>query len=976
VPIFQRIATELGVRERQVSAAVDLLDSGSTVPFIARYRKEVTDALDDAQLRTLEERLAYLRELEQRRAAILESIREQGKLDEALEAQIMAADTKARLEDIYLPYKPKRRTKAQIAREAGLEPLAEALLGDPTLDPAATAAAYADAERGVADAAAALEGARSILVERFGEDADLIGELRERMWTRGRVTSKVRPGKEAEGAKFSDYFEFDEPFEKLPSHRILALFRGEKEEVLDLTLDPDPEPVEQPGPTEYEGRIAVRFGIRDDGRPADKWLTDTVRWAWRTRILLYLGGDLRMRLWQAAEDEAVRVFATNLRDLLLAAPAGVRPTMGLDPGLRTGVKVAVVDGTGKVVDTATIYPHAPARRWAESLAVLAALAAKHRVELIAIGNGTASRETDKLAGELIAAQPALGLTKVVVSEAGASVYSASAYASAELPELDVSLRGAVSIARRLQDPLAELVKIDPKSIGVGQYQHDLAEGKLSRSLDAVVEDCVNAVGVDVNTASPPLLTRVSGIGSGLAGSIVAHRDAHGPFRSRRALREVPRLGPKAFEQCAGFLRIRGGEDPLDTSSVHPEAYPVVRRILSSTGTDLPSLIGNSTVLRRLRPADFVDDTFGLPTVTDILAELEKPGRDPRPAFKTATFAEGVDSIGDLKPGMTLEGVVTNVAAFGAFVDVGVHQDGLVHVSAMSRTFVKDPRDVAKPGDIVRVKVLDVDIPRKRISLTLRLDDENHPTPRETPARPGTNRDGAGRSSAGREGTGREGTGREGAARGGAGREGAARGGAGREGAARGGAGREGAARGGPGRDSAGRDSAGRDSAGRDSAGRDSAGRDSAGRDSAGRDSAGRDGAARDGAGRSGAGREAGEAARGVGSDRGGPRRGGADRDGAGRGGGARDGGARGGRDGSGRDGSGRGGAGGRDGRGSGGGGTDGRGGSGSGRDAGRGGDRRGGQSAQPGGALADALRRAGYAGGDNSTDKGDRKNSR
>ncbi|WP_405140791.1 Tex family protein [Sphaerisporangium sp. NBC_01403] len=722
ISIHQQIADELGVRERQVKAAVELLDGGATVPFIARYRKEATEMLDDAQLRTLEDRLRYLRELEERRTAILESIRSQGKLDEALEAQIMAADSKARLEDIYLPYKPKRRTKAQIAREAGLEPLADGLLADPSVDPQAAAAAFVDAEKGVADAAAALEGARAILIERFAEDADLIGGLREQMWSRGRLVARVRDDKQEAGAKFSDYFDFAEPFTKLPSHRILAMFRGEKEEVLTLTLEPEEAPAED-GPNTYEQRIARRFDVADRGRPADRWLLDTVRWAWRTRVLVHLGIDLRMRLWQAAEEEAVRVFATNLRDLLLAAPAGTRPTMGLDPGLRTGVKVAVVDATGKVVATETIYPHEPRRRWDESIAVLARLAREHGVELIAIGNGTASRETDKLAGDLIKQQPDLKLTKIVVSEAGASVYSASAYASQELPGLDVSLRGAVSIARRLQDPLAELVKIDPKSIGVGQYQHDLSETKLSRSLDAVVEDCVNAVGVDVNTASAPLLTRVSGIGSGLAENIVLHRDANGPFRSRRALKDVPRLGPKAFEQCAGFLRIPGGDDPLDSSSVHPEAYPVVRRIIDATSGDLKTLIGNGAVLRSLKPAQFADETFGLPTVTDILKELEKPGRDPRPAFKAATFKEGVDKISDLSPGMLLEGVVTNVAAFGAFVDVGVHQDGLVHVSAMSRTFVKDPREVVKPGDIVRVKVLDVDIPRKRISLTLRLEDE-------------------------------------------------------------------------------------------------------------------------------------------------------------------------------------------------------------------------------------------------------------
>ncbi|OKK22440.1 transcription accessory protein [Streptomyces sp. CB00455] len=717
-----RIAEELGVRERQVRAAVELLDGGSTVPFIARYRKEATEMLDDAQLRTLEERLRYLRELEDRRAAILDSVREQGKLDAELEARINAADTKARLEDIYLPFKPKRRTKAQIAREAGLEPLAERLLADPSAEPAAAAAAFVDAERGVADPAAALEGARAILTERFAEDADLIGELRERMWGRGRLAAKVREGKEEAGAKFADYFDFAEPFTALPSHRVLAMLRGEKEDVLDLTLEPE-EPGEVPGPSTYEGLIARRFGIADRDRPGDKWLADTVRWAWRTKIQVHLGIDLRTRLRAAAEDEAVRVFAANLRDLLLAAPAGTRSTLGLDPGFRTGVKVAVVDATGKVVATDVIYPHVPANKWDESLAKLARLAEEHAVELVAIGNGTASRETDKLAGDLIARHPELNLTKVMVSEAGASVYSASAFASQELPGMDVSLRGAVSIARRLQDPLAELVKIDPKSIGVGQYQHDLSETKLSRSLDAVVEDCVNGVGVDVNTASAPLLSRVSGISGGLAENIVAHRDANGPFRSRKGLKDVARLGPKAYEQCAGFLRIRGGDDPLDASAVHPEAYPLVRAMGKTAGGEVAALIGNTAVLRSLRPDQFVTDAFGLPTVTDILRELEKPGRDPRPAFKTATFKEGVEKIGDLAPGMILEGVVTNVAAFGAFIDIGVHQDGLAHVSALSKTFVKDPRDVVKPGDIVRVKVMDVDIPRKRISLTLRLEDE-------------------------------------------------------------------------------------------------------------------------------------------------------------------------------------------------------------------------------------------------------------
>jgi uncharacterized protein len=743
--IHLQIADELGVRPGQVSAAVELLDGGATVPFVARYRKEATGALDDAQLRTLEERLRYLRELAERRAVIIESIRGQGKLDDALAAQLQAADSKARLEDIYLPFKPKRRTKAQIAREAGLEPLADALLADPTVDPQRAAAAFADPDNGVPDAAAALDGARAILVERFAEAADLIGALREQLWTRGRLVSRVRDGRQESGAKFSDYFDFAEPFTKLPSHRILALFRGEKEEFLELALEPEAATTEAAtaaaGPTAYEIRIAQTFGIVDRGRPADRWLLDTVRWAWRTRILVHLAVDVRTRLWQAAEEEAVRVFATNLRDLLLAAPAGARPTMGLDPGYRTGVKVAVVDGTGKVAATETIYPHQPQRRWDEALAALARLAARHRVELVAIGNGTASRETDKLADDLIKANEALNLTKVLVSEAGASVYSASAYASQELPSLDVSLRGAVSIARRLQDPLAELVKIDPKSIGVGQYQHDLSQARLSRSLDAVVEDCVNAVGVDVNTASAPLLRRVSGISPALAEAIVLHRDSHGRFRTRRSLVAVPRLGPKAFEQCAGFLRIQDGDDPLDASSVHPEAYPVVRRILAVTGQELRSLIGNRAVLHGLDAKRFVDGTFGLPTVTDILAELEKPGRDPRPGFKTATFAEGVETLADLRPGMVLEGVVTNVAAFGAFVDVGVHQDGLVHVSAMSRTFVKDPRDVVKPGDIVRVRVLDVDVPRQRISLTLRLEDE----PGSTNRRPAQRQAGGDRS---------------------------------------------------------------------------------------------------------------------------------------------------------------------------------------------------------------------------------------
>lgn len=720
--IGQRIASELSVQEWQVQAAITLLDGGATVPFIARYRKEVTGTLDDAQLRTLEERLRYLRDLEDRRKTILDSIREQGKLTEELTAQINGADTKARLEDLYLPFKPKRRTKAQIAREAGLEPLADRLLAHPERDPKEAAAAFVDPGKDVVTPEAALEGARAILVERFSENAELVGALRENYWQQGRLTSKMRDGKEKDGAKFADYFDFSEPLTKLPSHRILALFRGEKEEILDLRMEESKDAAEPGYVSSYEGRTALAFGIADKGRLGDRWLLETVRWAWRTKLRFSIELDMKMRLWQIAEDEAVKVFAGNLRDLLLAAPAGARPTLGLDPGYRTGVKVAVVDATGKVVATDTIYPHEPKRQWNESIAVLARLCRLHKVELIAIGNGTASRETDKLAGELVGKHPDLKLTKIMVSEAGASVYSASAYASQELPDLDVSLRGAVSIARRLQDPLAELVKIDPKSIGVGQYQHDLAEHKLSRSLDAVVEDCVNAVGVDLNTASAPLLSRVSGLGEWVAQNIVAHRNANGPFRTRKALNDVMGLGPKTFELAAGFLRIPSGDDPLDASGVHPEAYPVVRRILEATKSDIKILIGNGSLLKGLKPSSFTDEKFGVPTVKDILGELEKPGRDPRPEFKTATFLDGVESIGDLKPGMMLEGVVTNVAAFGAFVDIGVHQDGLVHISALSDSFVKDPRSVVKPGDIVRVKVLEVDQARKRISLTMRMSD--------------------------------------------------------------------------------------------------------------------------------------------------------------------------------------------------------------------------------------------------------------
>ncbi|MCB8822568.1 Tex family protein [Microvirga rosea] len=734
--IGQRIASELNVQEWQVQAAITLLDGGSTVPFIARYRKEVTGTLDDAQLRSLEERLRYLRELEDRRKTIVSSIREQGKLTDELAAQLNDADTKARLEDLYLPFKPKRRTKAQIAKEAGLEPLADQLLAHSERDPKEAALAFVNPEKDIATPEAALEGARAILVERFSENAELLGSLRETYWERGRLTSTVREGKKTDGAKFADYFDFAEPLTKLPSHRILALFRGEKEEVLDLRMEEDKNAGEPGYVSSYEGRTALAFGISDKGRLGDRWLLETVRWAWRTKLRFAIELDMKMRLWQVAEDEAVKVFAGNLRDLLLAAPAGARPTLGLDPGYRTGVKVAVVDATGKVVGTDTIYPHEPKRQWNESLASLSRLCRIHKVELIAIGNGTASRETDKLATELVAANPELRLTKIMVSEAGASVYSASAYASQELPDLDVSLRGAVSIARRLQDPLAELVKIDPKSIGVGQYQHDLAEYKLSRSLDAVVEDCVNAVGVDLNTASAPLLARVSGLGEWVAQNIVAHRDAKGPFRTRKDLNAVTGLGPKTFEQAAGFLRIPNGDDPLDASGVHPEAYPVVRRILEATKSDIKVVIGNGQILKALKPADFTDEKFGVPTVKDILGELEKPGRDPRPEFKTATFLEGVETLNDLKPGMMLEGVVTNVAAFGAFVDIGVHQDGLVHISALSDTFVKDPRSVVKPGDVVRVKVLEVDLARKRIALSMRMSDPvgKGPSSRDSEAR--------------------------------------------------------------------------------------------------------------------------------------------------------------------------------------------------------------------------------------------------
>ncbi|MBB5018450.1 uncharacterized protein HNQ59_001739 [Chitinivorax tropicus] len=724
--IPQRLADELSAREVQVAAAIQLLDEGATVPFIARYRKEVTGGLDDTQLRTLEERLRYMRELEERRETVINSIEEQGKLTDELRHEILLADNKTRLEDLYLPYKPKRRTKAQIAREAGLQPLADGLLADPTQEPDALASQYVDADKGVADSKAALDGARQILMEQFAEDAELLGSLREHLWQQGVVWSAVAEGKQEEGAKFADYFDYNEPLKAIPSHRALALFRGRNESVLNVTLrlaDEDPNTPRSATPNACEAMVASRFSIKDMGRAADRWLLDTVRMAWRVKIFLHLELELMNQLREAAEAEAIKVFSANLKDLLLAAPAGPKTTIGLDPGLRTGVKVAVVDKTGKLVDTTTIYPHAPRNDWDQSVAIIAALAAKHRAELISIGNGTASRETDKLVLDLLKRHPELKLQKLVVSEAGASVYSASELAAREFPELDVSLRGAVSIARRLQDPLAELVKIDPKSIGVGQYQHDVNQGELARTLGAVVEDCVNAVGVDVNTASVPLLTRVSGLTTSLANSIVAYRDANGAFRNRSELKKVPRLGEKTFEQAAGFLRVMAGDNPLDRSAVHPEAYPVVERIMAQCGRQIDSLIGDSAFLKKLNPGDFTDAQFGVPTIKDILTELDKPGRDPRPEFKTAEFKEGVEEISDLQPDMILEGVVTNVTNFGAFVDIGVHQDGLVHISALSDKFVKDPREVVKAGDVVKVKVLEVDAKRKRIALTMRLNDQ-------------------------------------------------------------------------------------------------------------------------------------------------------------------------------------------------------------------------------------------------------------
>lgn len=711
--INSTIARELGVSESQVAATVALLDEGNTVPFIARYRKEITGGLDDSQLRQLEERLAYLRELEERKQSILAAIEEQGKLSDDLRALILACETKARLEDLYLPFKKRRKTKADVAREAGIEALVDALIDAPSTD--ATSAATAYVCEGFEDEKKVLEGARAILVDCCATNADLVGEVREEMLSRGHMTASVAEGKEQEGAKFKDYFEFSESCESLPSHRILALLRGEKEGVLNLHLDAGDDAF-------YEGLIADRAGI-DTTNP---WLDDAVRWGWRTKLYVSSGLDVRMRLKEKAEAGALEVFAKNLRDVLLAAPAGQRATLGLDPGYRNGVKCAVVDTTGKVLETMIVYPHQPQNRWSDAVKVLSTACATHGVDLLAIGNGTASRETEKLASEvadMIATAGGTRPTPVVVSESGASVYSASEVAAKEFPDMDVSLRGAVSIARRLQDPLAELVKIDPKSIGVGQYQHDVNQSALAKTLDAVVEDAVNAVGVDVNTASIPLLTRVAGVTSTLAGNIVAYRDENGVFPSRAALKKVPRLGPKAYQQCAGFLRIQGGKDPLDASAVHPEAYPVVRAIATATGLTVAELIGNTRVLHGLNPADFATDEFGVPTVTDIIAELDKPGRDPRPEFTTATFKEGVEKVSDLQPGMILEGTVTNVAAFGAFVDVGVHQDGLVHVSAMSDTFVDDPHTVVRSGQVVKVKVMEVDVDRQRIGLSLRLNDE-------------------------------------------------------------------------------------------------------------------------------------------------------------------------------------------------------------------------------------------------------------
>lgn len=715
--ISQKIANELNVKSHQVQAAIELLDSGATVPFISRYRKEMTGALDDGQLRTLEERLNYLRELEDRKQTILKSIREQDKLTPELEQSILETDNKAALEDIYLPFKPKRRTKAQIAKEAGLEPLALGLIKDPNQEPNKFAEQFLNPEHNITTSDQALEGARQILMEQFAENASLIGELREYVWDHAILKSEVAKGKEQEGQKFSDYFNYQEAIKKIPSHRALAVLRGWREEMLRINLI-----LNEEDENACQQKIRNQFGVYDKKRLADSWLTETIAWAWRIKIFLKLEIELTTRMREAAEEEAIKVFANNLKHLLMAAPAGAHITLGLDPGFRTGVKVVVVDITGKLLANTTIFPHPPQNEWDHSIAVLSKLCVLHKIELISIGNGTASRETDKLVNDLKKRQPELKLTSIVVSEAGASVYSASELAAQEFPTLDVTYRGAISIARRLQDPLAELVKIEPKSIGVGQYQHDVNQSKLSRTLYAVMEDCVNAVGVDVNMASAPLLACVAGLNDTVAKNIISFRNENGPFKTRLQLKKVPRLGEKAFEQAAGFLRIVNGENPLDASAVHPEAYSVVEKILASQHKTIKEVMGNTTLLKKLNAAHFTDDTFGIPTVTDILHELEKPGRDPRPEFKTATFKEGIETINDLRSGMVLEGVVTNVANFGAFVDIGVHQDGLVHISMMSNTYIKDPNQVVKVGDIVKVKVIEIDIPRKRIQLSMRMDE--------------------------------------------------------------------------------------------------------------------------------------------------------------------------------------------------------------------------------------------------------------
>ena len=716
------ISTELQVDQKQVDAAIKLLDEGATVPFISRYRKEVTGGLDDSQMRTLEDRLRYLRELEDRRESILKSITEQEKLTPELEADIRAAETKNRLEDLYLPYKQKRRTKGQIAKEAGLQPLADALFGDRSLDPEQLATNFIDPEKGISDVKSALDGAKYILMEHFSEDANLLAKLRDFLWTEGNLSSRINADKAQQGEKFGDYFEHDEPINEAPSHRALAMFRGRNEGILSVSIvigDPEEKSLTHP----CEIMVADHWKIRDEGRPADRWLKEVIRWTWRIKLYTHLETDLMGRLRERAEEEAIKVFASNLKDLLLAAPAGPKATIGLDPGLRTGVKVAVVDGNGKVLDHGAIYPTPPQNKIAEASATIVAMAKKYQVELIAIGNGTASRETDRFVGDIITAHPDLGLKKVMVNESGASIYSASEFAAREYPDLDVTIRGAISIAHRLQDPLAELVKIDPKSIGVGQYQHDVSQTQMARSLDAVVEDCVNSVGVDVNTASSALLSRVSGLNQTIANNIVELRDQQGSFTSRESLKKVKRFGEKTFEQAAGFLRIMGGNNPLDSSAVHPESYSIVEKIARFNDRKVISILGDGSFLKTLDAKNFVDEKFGLPTVSDIISELDKPGRDPRPEFKTAEFKDGVEKISDLVEEMILEGTVTNVTNFGAFIDIGVHQDGLVHISALSNTFVKDPRTVVKAGDIVRVKVMEVDTQRKRIALSMRLDDK-------------------------------------------------------------------------------------------------------------------------------------------------------------------------------------------------------------------------------------------------------------